>query len=602
MKADFRAAMRVLRPVDKKIIPILAAMGAASVALEVLGLLAVTPLMAFLAGPETASSHASVQIIQRVFHPSTPLQTLLFLFLIVIGVFVLKNVYFAGVQLLNFRFARAGSTWLGRQLLELYFYRSVERGRATPIAQAVRNVKETGTDLYFILVICSVNLIAEVIVILGIGMLLLVVQPYAAVAAGALMSVAVAFQYYLYGHKARDLGAKLTAVSRESYKSILQALEAHKEIRLRGIEQHFIEHVLKQQDAETNYRMKQRLIYSVFAQVNEINMLVAIAIVIAIIIVLSGQIFAAFSTIALFAAAGLRLLPSMNRLIYALGEVQGYGSDIGVLASELEAHEREIPAELSQRELGPLRFDREIRLAGVSYRYPNRDAPAIQDVNLTITRGEFIGIVGHSGAGKSTLTDVLMALVRPAAGHLEVDGADAWANPRGLRAIVGYVPQAVFLMDDTLRRNIAFGERDDAIDDDRIREALTLAQLDGFVARQAAGLATVLGEGGSAVSGGERQRIGIARALYHQPELLVLDEVTSQLDVETEHALSTALSKLKGKKTIVVIAHRLSTVKNCDRVVMMKEGRVIDAAPFHDLAQRNHDFARMVELATMGIL
>jgi ATP-binding cassette subfamily C protein len=382
----------------------------------------------------------------------------------------------------------------------------------------------------------------------------------------------------------------------------LQALDAHKEIRLRGIEQYFVDHVMKQQNAETSYSMKMRLIHSVSAQVNEISMLIVVAIVIAAIIVLSGQILTAFSTIAIFAAAALRILPSVNRLIFALGELQGHGADIGVLANELDARNREIPAELAQLGAEPMRFARELRLAGVSYRYPNRDAPAIKDVDLTIAHGEFIGIVGQSGAGKSTLADVLMALVRPTAGRLEVDGSDAWANPRGLRRIVGYVPQSVYLMDDTLRRNIAFGEPDDAIDDARIGAAIKLAQLDAFVRRQAAGLGTVVGEGGSAVSGGERQRIGIARALYHQPELLVLDEVTSQLDVETEHAVSNALFDLKGHTTVVVIAHRLSTIKNCDRVVLMKEGRVVDVAPFHALAQRSGEFAKMVEFATKGML
>ncbi len=602
MKAVFRAVLNVLRPADRRVIPVLAALGAASVALEVLGLLAIAPLMAFLAGPETASSHLSVKIIEDVFHPATPLQTLLILFLIVMGVFLLKNLYFAGVQLLIFRFAYAGSAWLARQLLELYFFRSIEKGRVTPLSEAVRNIKEAGPGLYFILVVSMVNLIAEAIVILGIGLLLLWVQPYAAVAAAVLMSAAIAFQYYLYARKARDLGTRLAVASRESYKGVLQALEARKEIRLRGIEQYFVDHVMKQQNAETTYSMKIRLIHSVSAQVNEISMLIVVAIVIAAIIVLSGQILAAFSTIAIFAAAALRILPSVNRLVFALGEMQGKGADIAVLANELDAHNREIPAELAQVGAGPMRFARELKLAGVSYRYPNRDVPAITDVDLTIAHGEFIGIVGQSGAGKSTLTDVLMALVRPSAGRLEVDGSDAWSNPRGLREIVGYVPQSVYLMDDTLRRNIAFGEADGAIDDTRIRAAIKLAQLDEFVRRQPAGLDTVVGERGSSVSGGERQRIGIARALYHQPELLVLDEVTSQLDVETEHAVSSALFDLKGRTTVVVIAHRLSTIKNCDRVVLMKDSRVVDVAPFHELAQRSSDFAKMVELATMGML
>ena len=195
-----------------------------------------------------------------------------------------------------------------------------------------------------------------------------------------------------------------------------------------------------------------------------------------------------------------------------------------------------------------------------------------------------------------------MALIPLTAGHLEVDGEDVWAHARSWRALMGYVPQSVYLMDDTLRRNVAFGEPDSAIDEGRLRHALHLAQLDSFLERQPKGLDTILGEGGSGISGGERQRVGIARALYHDPHVLVLDEVTSQLDVETEHALSQALAGLKGDKTVIVIAHRLSTVRNCDRVVFLKDGRIQDAAPFEVLAQRNADFERMVALASLGVL
>jgi ATP-binding cassette subfamily C protein len=602
MRAEFRDAIRVLRPVDKRATLILAALSAVSVLLEVLGIMAVAPLMAFLAGPDSASSHLSVQIIERIFHPQTSLQTLLLLFLVLMGIFVAKNVYFAGLHFVNYRFARAGSIWLSRQLLELYFYRSVERERRTSISDAIRNIRETGSILYFTIVVSFVNLIAELLVILGIGLLLLWVQVYAALAAGILMAIAIALQYYLYGHKVRDLGARVTSLSQDSYRSVLQALHSHKEIRLRGKEEHFIERLLAQQVAETTYRQQQRLLYAVSGQVTEIIMLVAISIVIAIIILLSGEVFAAFSTVAVFAAAALRLTPTVNRLIHAVGELQGHGSDIRVLATELEARQKEIPIELAQGKAGPLRLERELRVTGLIYRYPDKPEPALRGIDLTIRRGEFIGLVGPSGAGKSTFADVLMALIAPSEGDYEADGQSVWSNPRGLRALVGYVPQSIYLFDDTMRRNIAFGESDSEIDDDRIWAALHLAQLDTFVRHQPNGLDTLVGEGGSSISGGERQRIGIARALYHRPEILVLDEATSQLDTETEYALAEALGRLKGTMTIIVIAHRLSTVKNCDRVVLMKGGQVVDAAPFLVLADRNSDFARIVALASVGML
>jgi ATP-binding cassette subfamily C protein len=235
-----------------------------------------------------------------------------------------------------------------------------------------------------------------------------------------------------------------------------------------------------------------------------------------------------------------------------------------------------------------------IALERVTYAYPGSEVPALRDVSLTIRRGESIGVVGPTGAGKSTLIDALVGLLPPSAGCVRVDGIDLTAaRARTWRRHVGYVPQSIVLVDDSLRRNVALGIPDRDIDARRLAQAVRIAQLGPLVAAQPEGLEARVGEHGVRLSGGERQRVGIARALYHDPDLLVLDEATAALDTPTETALSAAIRALHGEKTVLLIAHRLSTVRSCDRIALLVDGRLADCGTFDELLARNAEFRRL---------
>jgi ATP-binding cassette subfamily C protein len=240
-------------------------------------------------------------------------------------------------------------------------------------------------------------------------------------------------------------------------------------------------------------------------------------------------------------------------------------------------------------------FEREVTLRDVTVRYPGADGLALDRVSFAIKKGEAIALVGPSGAGKTTLVDVLIGLIAPSEGALEIDGeALGEANRAAWQAIVGYIPQNVYLMDDTLRRNIAFGLEDDAIDERRLTEAVAAAQLDEVVRGMPDGLATSVGERGVRLSGGQRQRVGIARVLYLDAKLLVLDEATSALDGATERDIVEAIERLRGERTMVIIAHRLSTVRNCDRLIHLDGGRVLETGTWEDLETRSEPFRRLL--------
>jgi ABC-type multidrug transport system fused ATPase/permease subunit len=274
----------------------------------------------------------------------------------------------------------------------------------------------------------------------------------------------------------------------------------------------------------------------------------------------------------LFGAAAFRLIPSINRSMVAIQGARFALPVINTLHHELI--QMAAPASIScGREL-PLKIT--ITLDHVGFHYPNVESPALSDINLQIPQGASVGFVGGSGAGKSTLIDVILGLLCPTSGRVMVDQVDIQSNLRGWQNQIGYVPQAIFLTDDTLRRNIAFGLPDDLIDEDAVHSAIRYAQLEDFVNTLPLHLETVVGERGVRLSGGQRQRIGIARALYHNPSILVLDEATSSLDTATEQGIMDAIKAMQGEKTIIIVAHRLSTVEHCDRLIRLAHGRLVE--------------------------
>jgi ABC-type multidrug transport system fused ATPase/permease subunit len=279
-------------------------------------------------------------------------------------------------------------------------------------------------------------------------------------------------------------------------------------------------------------------------------------------------------TLGLFAAAAFRLMPSVNRAIFAIQSSRFFGSVVDTLYSEF----RLIDANPAVARGGPMPLAKSLAIDRVSFRYPATDAYALRDVSLTIPHGTSVGIIGSSGAGKSTLVDVILGLLIPESGAVLVDGVDTHNNLRRWQDQIGYVPQTIYLTDDTLRRNVAFGLANERIDEAAVLRAIHAAQLDEFVKESPRGLDTIVGERGVRLSGGQRQRIGIARALYHDPPVLVLDEATSSLDTLTEGGVIDAVRALQGDKTVIIVAHRFSTVEHCDRIFRLDRSKLVEEA------------------------
>ena len=308
------------------------------------------------------------------------------------------------------------------------------------------------------------------------------------------------------------------------------------------------------------------------------------------------------STLGLFGMAALRVMPSLNRFLTGATAVRQRAAYIAAIHDALlEAEGSVFPSQLLENHAS-LPFKKDIRLEEIGYTYPDGEHHALHGISLTIPKGKSVGFVGSSGAGKSTLMDIVLGLLTPESGRLLIDGRNVSKNLSGWHHHIGYVPQQVFLLDDTVRRNIALGIEDDYIDIDRLRETVRLARLEDVIAGLPDGLETMLGEHGTRLSGGQRQRVAIARALYHNPDVLVFDEATSALDNETEREISVAIDALRGETTVLIVAHRLNTVRNCEMIVLLRKGEIVTTGTYDELIENSDDFRRFAAMDDRDIL
>ena len=396
--------------------------------------------------------------------------------------------------------------------------------------------------------------------------------------------------------RALEAGRVMNEASVAGYKSAFAALGAVKEIILRGSQPVFVERFESSQLRGAYAGRTASFLGALPKYMLEILFILAIG----IIVLASPRADGGnqLGMVALFVTAGFRLLPSVTSLM-------ANATSVRVGASALDTVHEEVMAARAQTGSsgvadGPVtRFASELRVDGVWFRYPGAASDVLRGVSLAVPAGTSLALVGSSGAGKTTLVDLLLGLHVPTRGRILCDGRDIAADMRGWRRNVAYVPQDVYILDATLLENVAFDQPKERIDRQRVLQALTEAELNDVLESLPDGLETQLGERGTRLSGGQRQRVGIARALYRKPSLLVLDEATSALDNETEHRISSAIAALHGNVTVVVVAHRLSTVRDVDHIAYLEEGVVKASGTFAELRDSSEGFERLVRLGSL---
>ena len=484
-------------------------------------------------------------------------------------------------------FARVAAS-VGGALLTSYLHASWNAVAARKTAE-MTNVADVagGAALTSVFRAC-LTLASEVSVLAAILVLLLWLAPVPTLVSILLLGSFFGIVQRNIRARIEELGRRCTELANERLQFFKQCLEAGREIRISGRIGWFVARFgeLRMREARTLQSIVN--LQSIPRYLSEPVLFGAMTIVVISIVLLSSCGFGVLPTLGIFAVAGFRLMPSVSRSLSAGAMLLGFAHPVSTLRRDLV-----LPAEpYGALEAPALRH--EITVKGITYRYPGRTMDALNGVSFTIAKGEVVAIVGASGAGKSTLADIFVGLRRPDAGSICLDGADIAQDVTAWRARIGYVPQLVSLFDAGLRTNVAFGIDADSIDDARVRHVLSLVQLDGLLAKLEGSLTAPIGDRGTAVSVGERQRIGIARGLYDNREILVMDEATAALDSDTEDLLGNAIDGLLEHCTVLVVAHRVATIRRCSRIVVLDDGRVADIGTYDALLGRSTVFARLV--------
>ncbi|MBF0093088.1 MAG: ABC transporter ATP-binding protein [Alphaproteobacteria bacterium] len=443
------------------------------------------------------------------------------------------------------------------------------------------------------------NITLELLMIAGGVAVLVTVEPWITVGSAMVFGSVGFVIFRVIAPLMREWGARSVTVERGLIRTIQHAFNSVRSIKIQHRERYFedgFRHLIFQEAYLRTMSYTMQHIPRLFVEL--VVVLGFLGIVVGL-MVTRGSLTEILPTLGLFGMVALRLMPSLNRILQGASDLKLRSPAVELIHADLDGEPLADYVSGAETAVEPLPFEREIRLDAVTFSYPRSDRAAIRGLSLTIPKGRSVGLVGPSGAGKSTLSEIILGLLRPDGGRLLIDGADAATDIGRWQSRIGYVPQQTYVMDDTLRRNVAFGLDDARIDEERLRAAIRMSHLDAVVERLPQGLDTVVGENGVRLSGGQRQRLGIARALYHDPDVIVLDEATSALDNETEREISSAIEELSGQKTLIIVAHRLSTVRRCDRIVYLKDGAMVAEADFETLLATNEDFRRMVDLGTL---
>jgi ATP-binding cassette subfamily C protein len=515
---------------------------------------------------------------------------------LLLGLFTLKLVYAPLLAYLRARYIQGVVKSLSIRLFQGYLHAPYSFHLRRNSAELIRNINAECTQLGNNLLNPLANLVSQLLITVGIVALLIASISGVALLALLVFAVLVLPWVALLTRRIKRLALQAQAGRRSVIGAVQEGLGGVKELRLLRRESFFVRRF--------QAALQQVLDLQRFLQVQSISVPVfmewfAVAGLLLVIVILFGagpSPESLLGMVALFAVGVARLKGSVAGLFGAYTQVRSSVVSVDVIDHDL-CHLAQIQPRPPVAMERPARLQgaESIHLDAVWFRYAGCEESVLRDINLTIRRGEAMGLVGPSGSGKSTLVDVILGILEPERGSVQVDGVDIRRDLPGWRRTLGYIPQSIFLIDGTIRQNIALGLEDQDIDDAAVEQAMVAAHLDEFVKGLPEGVNTMIGERGVRLSGGQRQRVAIARALYHNPQVLIMDEATSALDNVTEKAVMEAVDSLKGQRTILMIAHRLNTVRNCDRIVFLQAGEISRIGTYDELATSHIQFRRMAD-------
>ncbi|MBV7433084.1 ABC transporter ATP-binding protein/permease [Dermabacteraceae bacterium TAE3-ERU5] len=514
----------------------------------------------------------------------------------VVGIFILKDLGSIWFNWWKSRFLAVQRVETQYRMMEGYMSLPWQEYRKYSTAEIIRTFRDAVDRLYGSVVGGLISLVSAVFSVISIFFALFFAIPVPTLVIMIYFSIGAGFYMRFVRPRTTGAGEMIMEASVQSYLSALHGLGAYKEITLRHTEKYFTKNYKR---AAINVAEAGRVaeFYSAIPRfLLEIIFMSAVGLLLFYMFIVGDQ-GSAVGSMALLVAAGFRILPNISAIISAVNSVRLGAGSLDIVFKESAVATRNLLPQ--HKELRRMEYSKEISLQNVRFGYSDSDGEVVKGVSLNIPYGSSVAFVGGSGAGKTTLVDIILGLLRPTSGVVLVDGQDISDNPRSWQENTSMVAQDVYVSGRSVRENIIFDEPVELADQEQLKATVERAQLADLVASLPEGLDTLCGERGTRLSGGQRQRIGIARALYRNPSLLVLDEATSALDNETEKKITDTIDSLSGGVTVVVVAHRLSTVKNVDQVVYLENGQIAGIGSFRELQKTNEKFAQLVALGKL---
>lgn len=581
VKDAFHKLNFILTKEQKRYSMLVVLLSIVSAIFEMLGVSILIPLLNAFLEPETLAYQPYVAPFVQLFHLQNTQEIILTICVGMIGLYLLKNIYAVFYTWVSAKFSCKIEKELSVRILSAYMKQGYGFFVSHNSAILLRGVSSDVTSVYTI-IYHLFGLFNKGLTMLCITALILAVTPRLAL----FLIVLVVFCFIVTQMIFRKPMQKYGEMAREyryyCNQASLEAIQGSKEVLVTNRQNYFVKRYENCMSVSNNANIKMQL-----GQISPANIIEAICItglmaVVAIQMLVADNALVLLEQLAILAAAAFRLLPnlgavlsSVNAFVYNAPALTA-AYDILSLVQELEQNENN-PLELAgESDSACVKFENELRLSHITFAYESRNLTVLNDLNMTIKKGTSVAFIGTSGAGKTTLADIILDLLKPQSGEILMDGKNIDDLGGRWHQIIGYVPQSIYMTDSSIRRNIAFGIDEDEIDDDRVWNALEMAQMKDFVRDLPEQLDSLVGEWGVQFSGGQRQRIAIARALYGNPDILILDEATAALDTETEVAVMEAIDALQGIKTLIIVAHRLTTIRNCDKIYEIKDGKAVE--------------------------
>ena len=590
--------LKLLNKRERKRLYILFSAMVISALIEVAGIASILPFLSLITNPTLIDDNRILNWLYTTLSFQSSNRFLIFIGVVVLLVLIASNILILLTMWGVARFTSMCDFTISKRLLSRYLHQPY-------VFFINKNTSELGKNIlievskFIVGVMMPLMLvISRGIVAFFIFIMLIIVEPLLALSVMVILGSAYVFIYKMVKKKISEIGKIRFSANAERYKAVSEAFGGIKQLKLLGLEEFFLNRYSKPSSECARHSATHQIISGTPRYIMEI---VAIGGIISVVLYLltSNRGFQdILPIIGLFTFAAYRIMPALQSIFLSVTTIRFHIKSLNTLHEDMYSFEcKSYATTYSREKFSPLNLQKELKLEEITFNYPGTRMPIIDNLNIKIDSNTSVAFVGKTGVGKTTIADIILGLLRPDSGRILVDGVEITDdNLTEWQKNLGYIPQDIYLQDDTVTRNIAFGVPDEKIDMNIVRDAAQTANIHNFVTEELPdGYQTVVGERGIRLSGGQRQRIGIARALYHNPEVLVLDEATSALDGATEKEVFEAINNISRTKTLIIITHRLTTVRGCDVVYVLEEGKIVGQGKYDELMESNTEFRKMAK-------